>query len=529
MAAADANNSDWKKRESLPSALIQIVLVGALLAAAVWFVVGRGNRKKEIADRLKEAKIIAIKDNPADIVKAIKAAEEILALDTQSPEVLASLATMHTELWLLHKEPGHEAKAKEYLERAEKAESKSDDRYGTKALHILATGKPKEAEDFIEELRKKGASTARLAYAQALALRAQANLQLSRAAFVLAADKGWKDPQFSSAFADAWLEEGQYLPALDYFNKAMANNPDHLRSKVGIALARIERKDRVADAAETLKDLLARPKEETSPFLRARVLAAAAELANFEEQWDQAINAADRAIAENPDEAWALFAKAKALAGKKDEGAAAAFDAVVAKSKAAPAFYFDGAVLLQKAGNVDAAIALLDKYEAVMKPIVNPTADGKTQAFLDRDDRYWLTRGDVLRDSNKLDEAHAAYDKAIAAKNVNLVKATYAKGSVFLAQKEYDKALAQLVDITPPDGTGALAEAYVAMGEIQFSKKDWPAGCQSYAFALSKLKAQSVPREQLNAMLTDVEKKLIAAGQRPVAKLWVDEAKPLIQ
>ncbi|MBL8955387.1 MAG: cellulose synthase, partial [Myxococcaceae bacterium] len=172
---------------------------------------------------------------------------------------------------------------------------------------------------------------------------------------------------------------------------------------------------------------------------------------------------------------------------------------------------------------------LLDKYENTMRPIVNPTADGKTQTYLERDDRYWLTRGDVLRDSNKLDEAMVAYDKAIAAKNVNLVKATYAKASVYLAKKEYDKAKEQLVDITPPDGTGALAEAYVAMGEIQFAAKDWPAGAQSYAFALSKLKASGVPREQLNTLLTDVEKKLIAAGQRPVAKLWVDEAKPLIQ
>ena len=50
-----------------------------------------------------------------------------------------------------------------------------------------------------------------------------------------------------------------------------------------------------------------------------------------------------------------------------------------------------------------------------------------------------------------------------------------------------------------------------------------------WSFALTKLKQQSVPREQLNGMLTDVEKKLIAAGQKPVAKLWIDEAKPLIQ
>lgn len=528
MAAADAPNSDWKKRESLPSALIQIVLVGALLAGAVWFVVGRGNRKKEVGDKLKEAKIVAIKDNPADLRKAIGLAEDVLKIDGSAPEVLATLASLHTELWLTHREMSAEAKAKEYLEKAEKADSKSEDRYGTKALHILASGKAKEADEFVEELRKKGASTAKLSYAQALALKQQGNLQLERASFVLATDKGWKDPQYSAAFGEALLEEGQPLQALDFFNKAMANNPDHLKAKVGIALARLERKDRVADAAETLKDLLSR-EAELSPALKARVYAAAAELANFEAQYDQAIVAADKALGVNPDDQWALFAKAKALALKKDPSAPAAFDAVIAKARTAPAFYFEGAMLLQQAGMADQAIALLDKYEAVFKTIVNPTADGKQVAFLERDDRYWLTRGDVQRDSGKLDDALASYDKAINAKNVNLVKATYAKGSVYLAKKDFEGAEKQLVDITPPDGTGALPEAYVAMGEIQFSKKDWAAGCQSYAFALSKYKASGMPREQLNAMLTDVEKKLIASGQKPVAKLWLDEAKPLIQ
>ena len=66
----------------------------------------------------------------------------------------------------------------------------------------------------------------------------------------------------------------------------------------------------------------------------------------------------------------------------------------------------------------------------------------------------------------------------------------------------------------PKPETGALPEAYVAMGEIQFSKKDWAAGCQSYAFALSKLKAQSVPREQLNAMLKSSGEDVEALARR---------------
>src|SRR5262249_44484682 len=158
-----------------------------------------------------------------------------------------------------------------------------------------------DANDFVEEQRKKGASTAKLAYAQGLALKALGNLQLERAAFTLAADKGWKDPQFAAGFGDALLDEGQTLSALDYYNKAMANNPDPLRSKIGIALARIERRDRVGDAEATLKDMLAR-EAELSPALKARALAATAELRNFEAQFDEALKVADEAIKVNPDD-----------------------------------------------------------------------------------------------------------------------------------------------------------------------------------------------------------------------------------
>jgi tetratricopeptide (TPR) repeat protein len=528
MAAAD-NTNDWKKRESLPSALIQIVLVGALLAAAVWFVYSRGTKRKDTNEKLGAARLVAIKDNPNDLKKAVGMMDEILKSDSDSPDVLAAKAYVLTELWMVHKDPSAEGAAKETLVKAEKTDDKArDDHYASKALQILAAGNAKQAEDYVEEQRKKGASTAKLAYAQALALKAQGNLPQERAAFTLSADKGWKDPQFTSAFGDALLDEGQTLSALDYYNKGLSNNPDHLHSKIGIALARIERKDRVADAEATLKDMLAR-EAELSPALKARALAATAELRSFEAQYDDAVKSAEDAIKVNPEDPWGHFAKAKALALKKDGGASSAFDAAVAKAKTSPLFYFDGAVMLQQAGNTPAALALLDKYEATFKPIVNTAADGKTQVFLERDDRYWLTRGDVLRDSGKLDEALTAYDKAINAKNVNLVKATYAKGSVYLAKKDFDEAAKLLVDITPPDGTGVLPEAYVAMGEILFNKKDWPTGCQNYAFALTKMKQNSVPREQLNDMLTGVEKKLIAAGQRPVAKLWMDEAKPLIQ
>ena len=67
------------------------------------------------------------------------------------------------------------------------------------------------------------------------------------------------------------------------------------------------------------------------------------------------------------------------------------------------------------------------------------------------------------------------------------------------------------------------------MGDVQFAKKKYPTGCQQFAYALTRMKAQQAPREQMNALLTDVEKRLKDAGQKNIAKAWMDEAKPLIQ
>src|SRR5690606_29852851 len=107
------------------------------------------------------------------------------------------------------------------------------------------------------------------------------------------------------------------------------------------------------------------------------------------------------------------------------------------------------------------------------KAVKNPTADGKEEIYLDRDDRYWLARGDLLKTAGKLDEAMASYEKAIDAKSLNLTRAYYAKAALLIEKKDLDKAAELLQDITPPDGTGQLAEAYIAMGDILFEKKDW--------------------------------------------------------
>ncbi|MBL8936526.1 MAG: cellulose synthase [Archangium sp.] len=527
--AADTGtqNSDWKKRETLSSAMVQIVIVAVVLGLAVFLVYRRGNTKKEVGELMKAARSSAFKGNPADLRAAAKSAEEAVALDGNAGDALALVASLYTDLWMIHRENGAEAKAKEFLDRAKKADSKTEERYGSEALHMIAAGDPKGAENFIEDLRKKGASSAKLFYAQALSMKMQGNLSLSRQGFTTAMDKAWKDANYSAAWGEAILEEGS-IGAIDTFTKSLSSNPDLLRSKNGLALARVMKKDKIGDAEAMVKGVLDRDAE-LSPPLKARAIAIQAHIANIATQSDDAIKLADQALGLNPDDRWALFAKANALAAKKDPGAAAAYTDLVTKQPSAPVFYFEGARNLQAAGMTDAAIALLDKYEVFFKAVKNQTADGKEVTYLERDDRYYLARGDVLRAADKLDDAMAAYDKAIEAKNVNVTKAYYSKASVFLAKKDYDKAFEMLRDITPEDGTGQLSEAYMAMGEVMFAKKDFGPGCQSFVFGLIKLKAQQAPREQLNAVITDVATRLKAAKQNDLLKTWNEEAKTFIQ
>jgi tetratricopeptide (TPR) repeat protein len=524
----EVKGGDWKKRESLPSALVQVVLATAVLVAGVVFYVHRGTHRKEVADEIKAAREFALRDNPADLEKALHETEAILAVDPKAADALAFASDIETELWLTHQVQGAEAKARQFLASAEVSGRDYEDRYGSKALQLVADGKPAEAEQLVEDLRKRGASSGKLWFGLAYAYQAEGNLTLEKQAFNQAVEKNWKNPRYDAAYAEALIDEGQIDLAIEIAKKGVANNPDHYRSRIALAVAEARKKEHVKDAADAIKDILSHESELT-PGLQVRAFVAAAEVALFAQRPDDALASALKALSVDPNSYRALWAKARAQAAKKDPGALATFKAAAGARKSGAAIYFDGADALQANGDTAGALALLSAYEQAFKGVTLTTTDGRTLAWVDHDDRYWIARGDILKTAGKLDEALTSYDKAVAAGSVNLAKAHYAKGALYLAKKDYDKATNELKLVTPEDGTGHLAEAYIAMGETLFAKKDYPTGCQNYAFALARLKNLQTPREKLNAILEDVNKRLITAGQSPVAKLWMKEAKPIIQ
>ncbi|WP_163996789.1 cellulose synthase [Pyxidicoccus caerfyrddinensis] len=519
---------DWKPRESFASALMQVGVVALLLVGAVAYFVHRGGIRKETEERMRAARAAAQRGNPTDLAQAMKELEALFQLNDKARDAQALAADIQTVLWLEHHQPGADTKAREYLARAEEQDSRSGERFGARALHLLAEGKAPEAEKYLEDLKTQGASSPKLTLALGMALQARGDLPGARQAFARAAEAAYRDPRFTTAQGEALLDEGQYGPAMEAFAKATTVNPDHLLARVSLALAQAYQGRRLEEAQKTLADLQAHDAELT-PVVKSRAGALKAELALARGAADEAVSAADEALKITPDDHYALFARARALAAKKAPEARAAFEAAVAKHRNAPLLYLDGARALQGAGDGTGALALLDAYEATFKPVQVTTGDGKQVSLLEQDGRYWLARGGVLEAAGRQDEALTAYDKAITARGVGLSRAQYAKGALLLARKDYEGAKALLTTVAPDTGAGTLAEAYAAMGDLLFAQSEYAAGCQHYYFGLVRARAQGTPREELSARIDGIKKNLEAAGQGAMAKAWVTETGALLQ
>lgn len=531
MAATDGSNGgqrNGRRRESLTSALVQVGVAAVLLAGAVTYVVHQSRVRQNMDARMKSARTLAQRDNPEDLRKALAELDALFQLDPDARDAQALAADVNARLWLEHRQPEAEARTREHLARAEALDSHSGERYGTQALLMLAEGRAAEVEKYLEDLRTQGAKSPKLSLAEAQALLARGRLSEARQAFSRASEAAWREPRYPVAHGEELLDEGQYSQAAEAMKKALMVNPEHLHARLSLALARLYQGEGREEAARIVSEVLAREAELT-PALKARAHVVRAALALAEGRTDEAQKEADEALSASPDEHHALFVRARALALKKDPGARAAFQAAVAKKRTAPLLYLEGARALQQANDGEGALALLDAYEAVFRDVQVPAAEGKTANALDRDDRYWITRGTVLEALGRGDDALAAYDRALTVKGVGLARAQYAKAALLLARKDYDGAQPLLVEVAPESGLGTLPEAYEALGELLFARGEFAKGCQQYYFGLSRARLQGTPSEALMQRASDVERRLVAAGQPTMAKAWKGEAEALLR
>ncbi|NNB96088.1 tetratricopeptide repeat protein [Corallococcus exiguus] len=521
-----SGRGDWKRREGLGSALAQIGVVAVLLAAGVAWYVHQGQVRQEVDAHLRTARSAVLKGNPSDLAMAQQNLEALFALAPDSRDARALAADLQAELWLTHHQPGAEAKAREQLERAETLGSRSGERYGARALLLVGAGQTAEAHKLLEELKSQGANSPRLTLAQARLLQKEGHLSEARQAFARAAEGAWKDPRFSAAYGEALLDEGMFPQAVEAFARATTVNPDHLLSRVTSALAQLYAGRPPDGVTALLEEVRSRGKELT-PALQARMAVAQAEVSLAKGSPDEALTHVDAALKAWPDEHYALFTRGRALAVKRAPDARLAFEAAAAKRPTAPLLTLEGARLLQAQGDGEGALAMLDAYEKTFREVKVRTADGKELPALDRDDRYWLTRGGVMEAAGRQDDALAAYDKALSARGVGLARAQYAKGALLLARKDFDGAKSLLTAVAPETGAGSMPEAYAALGELLFAQGEFASGCQQHYFSLVRARAQGAPVEQLATRANDIKKRLETSGQPAMAKAWLTEAGPL--
>lgn len=501
------SSDNWDKKESPVKFIVQIVVAAVILSGIyVWY---RGDvEKSQAADaHAMEARDLILLGNPQDYEKAIKKLEEALALKGNHPYALATLAELHAILWGEHKMAGHDAKAREYLAGAERHAPNLAQTFSAKALLMIYGGQAKEAEDYLREnVIDKDAGDARILAAYGMAQRAQGKLDDARRALRAGFDLDWRDPRFAQLIGDSYLETGDAANALNYYQRGVGANSEHLGNKMGMLRARIASANPPGDAETQIKEA----KEMMgSPRVQALVRVTEAEFLVGQGKLDEAAEAANAAVQADATYPWSYATLASIHARKGEfEETAKQYEKAIEADAYIGAFYFAAASTLAQAENADGAIAFMEKYP------------------LKRDDRFLVNYGNMLQMLGRLDDALARYDEAIEANQVN-ADAYLGKGTVLMAQKKFDEAQDAL-----DRGKAArqfFPELYAQRGQLLFEKKEYADGLQEYVTALQQWRQQKMDRERLLAVIENVRQTLVQAGQRNYARAWAEEAPNFIR
>jgi tetratricopeptide (TPR) repeat protein len=511
------NNSaarrDWKKKESFASVLAQLLAVAVVLGAGLSLFSRYAARRRSDSLTVAEAQKRALAGDASSLKRAALSLNDI-------SEASALQGWILTLLWLESGDATQESGARAALSRAQQQNQNSEARFATEAYHLVADKKPGEAVALLEQLRRKGAGGAKLYYVLGRAYQALGNLTLARTCFAAAVEKSWREARYHWALGEHTLLEGN-TGALENFEKALRVNPLFEEAKEGRRLAQV-RAPSLAAQKETATT-------STEPALRARALAIEGLWSLRENKPEEAGALAAAALKVVKNEPWAMLVAAKAAAAATPEKSEAEWRRLIDAHSTVPVFYFEAAEALQKTSHSAAALELMSRYEALFGAIQNQDANGVTINALTQDDRYWLQRGSLLKDMGKTEEALQSYDRAIAVQRFNRPRALFEKATLLLSKKDFEMGERTLSEVTPPDGSGPIAEAYLALSERNFAKSDWSGGCQNAAFALSRLKSNRASPERLKELIDSVSQRLKAAGQGKVATLWAQEAQLLAQ
>jgi predicted Zn-dependent protease len=368
--AAPARSHEWR------AAVLKIAIV-AVFACAVYAVYARHVRvAAQVADlldgprgpggRAGGARQQVARDTPAAWLVAEDKLERALALEPKNGFALAALADVEAMLAAAGY-PNRAARAAETLARTEQRNLSLPDRYEAHALALLREGKAAECEQYVRALLAKYPSSSAAPRGWDVlgrAQRAQGKLAEARESFRKSAEADAQRARASADYGEALLESGDAAGAVAAFDRALHASPDHPRARIGKAraLLALSREGAAAPAAaRELLDGILGDGTELPPELRARALAARAEVRLAQGDAAGASVDADAALLLRPKLAAALRARALIFASARElrERAHAEMRAAIAADPYDASTWFDGARALLAAGDAAGANELL--------------------------------------------------------------------------------------------------------------------------------------------------------------------------
>ncbi|MDQ3266985.1 MAG: hypothetical protein M3Y59_25585 [Myxococcota bacterium] len=260
---------DWKRQESLRSVLTQVVVVGSLLALAVFFAYRRGVDKQEATAAIEQARQLIRLDAPSDLRAALQILEPALQSRVRGGDAHALAARVLAELGVVHADADAQRQAAVHLAAAAKEDSEVEERFSAQALLAVGAGRAADGVTQMMALTQTGMRRLDLEYVLARAQLATGRTDLALATLARAAQIASGEPRIHALHADLLAEVGDLGEAVASYRRALAGNAQHPSARLGLALAQARRSGdpAVIDAA-----VAALQREGSfSPALAARV------------------------------------------------------------------------------------------------------------------------------------------------------------------------------------------------------------------------------------------------------------------
>ena len=464
------------KGESGTSALVQIVIVLAVVAGGLFGYWKYTSEQKRVADLAVKAKEATEGDDSTALLKAKKLFEEIGPEEKliADDSILVALAELESQLYQTYGVASSKDKAEKYVSLAKDRDVRKAERYAADAYLLLGQGRAAEAEQVITALTDKGVRHAKLLHALSVAKLAQGKAKEA----VLAAQEGQKLStqlvRLPIAEGDALMALGNFPSALGAYQKATKLNSQHLRARTAISILAavsrvgkpellIKEMDRLLDEAGQLHGGAAPPR--VNGFIEY----GKGEIYLVDNKAQQALELADKSLQTDPGQAATLALKGRALAKlNKLDDAKKAFDEALTIAPSSLPIGKAAALVLQRAGKEQDALAYLQKVQAA-----NPD-----------NGMAWVELSLAQSRSNKAKDALKSADTALEKLGNAHDMAVFAKARALQADGQLDKARETYSEALSYHGNPEWAELYYQMGALRAAEKNWEEAAQLFQQAI---------------------------------------------